>query len=145
MDHGAVKKNLPDFYDGELDTENRREVESHLLDCRECRETFNWWKKTSKAFFPKTEISGSEFFVQRVMARVKESAEGPKPLEWHFAWRWLVPAVSVAAAVLIALLPEPSTRLSMDALLFSSQETGMSVLSGKTLTADETLEFVMGG
>jgi anti-sigma factor RsiW len=145
MDHGALKKILLEFYDNELEPARHREVEAHLLDCSECREEFARWKKTSKAFFPKPAVRESEYFVQRVMTRIKEATEVRRPVFWNIPLRWLVPAMSLAAMLFLAILPEPGLPLSMEALLVHPQDFRASVLSGQTPTTDETLDFVMGG
>lgn len=40
MDHQKIKELISSYYDGELDEEQKKQVESHLKECSECRKEF---------------------------------------------------------------------------------------------------------
>ena len=142
MDHQTIKEQLFALYDGELDAAARKEIESHLGGCTECREIYERWTKTAKAFFKAPTVHPSEFFVRQVMGRIQGSEVPRRVPTWNITLRWLVPVIGVAAMFFVVMRPAPNL-FSMDALLLGSQDMGASLLYEKAPTVDETLEFVM--
>ena len=118
MDHKSMKEQIFALYDGELSAAARKEVEAHIALCGECRELYEGWAKTAKAFFKKApEPASSEFFVRQVMNRVHE-LEAPKPArDWGLSLRWLVPAAGLAL-MFLAVMPITPQVVPMDAMLF---------------------------
>lgn len=143
MDHKAIKEKLFDLYDGELAPDERREAEAHLSACLECRELYEGWQKTAKALFKASKPQTSEFFIRQVMSKIHESEKPKEVGGWGVSLRWFVPSVGLAA-ILFAVMPLSETPLSMDMLLLNPQDAGSSLLYGKTLTMDDTLDFVIG-
>jgi len=144
MDHSILKDQLFALYDGELDPASRRDVEAHLAGCRECRESYDRWVMTTKAIFQVPKPATSEFFVRTVMNRIHE-LESPRPVRrWDLSLRWLVPAIGMAFALFLAIMPTSQT-MSMDNFLFQEMSGHLSwVYSNRSPNNDETLQFIMG-
>jgi anti-sigma factor RsiW len=149
MDHKAVKERLFALYDGELDASARQEAESHLAGCLECRELYQSWAKTARVLFPSPKIQPSEFFVHRVMDQIYALEAPRRRLSWGLSLPWIVPAVGIAAMILLAPVPPPmslaplstATMLTGDRMDTDSQW----MLSNKQMRNDEVLGFVMEG
>jgi len=149
MDHKTIKEQLYALYDGELDALARKEAESHLADCMECRELYQGWAKTARVLFPNPKLQPSEFFVNQVMDRVRALEVPGRKLGWGLSLPWIVPAVGIAAMVLLApVAPPPSlTLLSTAAMLTGDRIDADSqwMFSNKQMKSDEVLGFVMEG
>ena len=146
MDHKLMKDKLFALYDGELESADRKEVETHISDCLECRELYERWTKTASVFFRVPKVVTSDFFVQSVMNRV-HSLEEPsaRTVSWNGLLNWLVPAISLVLVFLAVALPLPQTA-SVDAFLFQETNNRSSwIFANKAPTTDETLQLVMEG
>ena len=150
MDHNAIKDQLFALYDGELDAPVKKEVESHLAGCMECRELYQNWAKTAKVVFKTAKPEASEFFVHRVMERV-HALETSRPgfdwkqkVSWNISLPWLVPVVGLAAMLLLApvsSLPYLSTETLLTGGAVDTASQWM--FSKEPLKSDEVLGFVM--
>ena len=147
MNHAAMKEKVFALYDGELDQNSRREVETHLGECPDCRSLFECWKTAAGVFFQEPRPLVSEFFVQRVMDKI-EAWERPLPATRRNAsLRWLVPALGLAAMLFAILRPmQMQQPVSVEGLLLEGIPGPTSwVLSNRTLTTDQMLGFAMEG
>jgi len=118
MSHIAREK-LYAFYDGELPERERRQVETHLSGCAECRRVCEEWKKIAGAIFRPVAVQTSEAFVQRVMESLPE--EEALPSRSRITFRWLAPAFSLAAAGLALILAWPGgNEVSAEALILAN-------------------------
>jgi anti-sigma factor RsiW len=106
------------YLDGELDLVRSLEIEAHLNDCQSCAQAYNEFRSlhsavsnTALRFEPPAALRN------RVRAALRdeipdESGATNRPL--RLSWRWMIPAVSFAVLVivalsLLALLRRPST------------------------------------
>jgi anti-sigma factor RsiW len=102
------------YLDGELDLVRSLEIEAHLKDCQACAQAYNELRSlhsavsnTALRFEPPAALRN------RVRSALREESEVTTRSS-HPSWRWLIPAVSSAVLVivalsLIALLSRPST------------------------------------
>ena len=146
MNHTVMKEKVFALYDGELVGDARREVETHLQGCPECRALYARWTAAAKVVFkeqPNPETS--EFLVRQVMDRI-ETWERPRPVLRRQGYlRWLVPVLGVTA-MLFAVIRPPQQPVSVEALLLEDTSSPASwVLSNTTPTADEIFSFTMEG
>jgi anti-sigma factor RsiW len=70
--------NIPDndlylFADGSLSDERRLKVESHLTECKECREYLSFIEKSIMVIEKDKEISQNPFLFTRIMAKLEAS------------------------------------------------------------------------
>jgi anti-sigma factor RsiW len=102
------------YFDGELDLVRNLEIEAHLHDCRTCAQTYNELRSlhsalsdTALRFEPPAALRN------RIRAGLRNESEVMnRPL--RLSWRWMIPAVSFAALVIVAwslvvFLSRPST------------------------------------
>ena len=113
------------YLDGELDLVRSLEVEAHLKDCQTCAQTYNELRSlhsavsdTALRFEPPAALRN------RVRSAVREEGETANRTS-RVSWRWMIPAVSGAVLVivalsLIALLSRPSTSDLMAQEIVSS-------------------------
>jgi anti-sigma factor RsiW len=102
------------YLDGELDLVRSVEIEAHLKDCQACAQAYNELRSlhsavsdTALRFEPPAALRN------RVRSAVRAESEVTTRSS-RFSWRWMIPAASGAALVivalsLIALLSRPST------------------------------------
>ncbi len=144
MTHSGTQAKLDAFLDGELPSEERREVESHLADCAECRRECETWRRITAAILRPPEIAPDEAFVRRVMTHIPEPEPSPTP--WFPPW--LTPALGLAAAGLVIILawsgPEP---VSAEAVLLEdwAESGAIAALAPRAPDADDVLGAVMEG
>ena len=145
MDHALIKELLSAFRDGELRGEACREVEAHLKGCSECRAVLDRWNAAAGIFFKSApQPAASEFIVHRVMERIEAWERPSVKARANVYLRWLVPALGLAA-FLLALWPALEPPVSVEERLLSDASGPVSwMLSDRSPTADEVLEFTMG-
>ncbi len=147
MDHRLIQEQLFAFYDGELIGLARRAVEAHLLDCADCRTVVSQWTQVTRVAFQAPAVSASEVFVQRVMQRI----ETPRPQSlrlsrWFFNSRWLIPAMGLAAMVIVMISGPLRQTVSIESLLLSDGREPAAlqrVLSGESPSGDDILGLLM--
>ena len=113
MLHQTIRQKLFALYDGPLTEKERKLVEGHLAQCRECRKAIAEWKALSTRLFPTRAFSeaSEDFFTAKVMDRIRTGRIQPEKASWNLALRWLVPllgSAAVAAWVFFAVLPDSS-------------------------------------
>jgi anti-sigma factor RsiW len=91
------------YLDGELDLVRSLEIEAHLNDCQACAQTYNELRSlrsaisnTALRFEPPTALRNR---VRSAVRNESEATSRPSGLRW----RWLIPAVSGALIVIVAL------------------------------------------
>jgi hypothetical protein len=92
MDCREVQKKLSAFAEGIIIGSKRRQITRHLKKCKACRRDLADLKKTIRYVQGLEEVEPPAWFVQRVMARVRDSAE-----KKHGVWRrfFLPPHIKV--------------------------------------------------
>ncbi|HJT24708.1 MAG TPA: zf-HC2 domain-containing protein [bacterium] len=131
MNHDLIQQKLLALYDGPLTEKERKLVEGHLAQCRDCRKAVAQWKAISARLFPTQTLSevAEDYFVAKVMDRVRSTAQekGISPLTLIF--RWLMPLVGsavVAGWVFFSVLPGSAGASSSSvaaAFSYDSSET----------------------
>jgi len=149
MDHDTIAAQLFAFYDGELIWAARRIVNRHVLGCAECRTVLAQWNRVARVFFQPPAVPTSEMFVARVMRGIAT----PPPHSfrvvprWLRVSRWLVPAVGLAAMVVLLIGRSPVQQaISTETLLLSDERepvTLQQVLTGERPTPDDVLGLLM--
>jgi len=103
------------YLDGELDLVRSLEIEAHLKDCQTCAQAYNELRSlhsavsdTAMRFKPPAALRN------RVRSAVRNEG-GVMNRSLRLSWRWIIPAVSLAVLVivalsLLALLSRPSTN-----------------------------------
>ena len=97
-----ARKLIDAYVDGELDLAGSLDIEGHLHDCQMCTQAYN-------------ELRGLHFAVSDTALRFEPTAglrdrvrsatrkEGKVTnRSWRLSWRWIIPAMSVAALVIVA-------------------------------------------
>jgi hypothetical protein len=75
MDCREVQKKLSAFAEGVIPAGERRQITTHLKKCKGCRRDLADLKKTIRYIQQLEEVEPPAWFVQRIMAKVKDSAE----------------------------------------------------------------------
>ncbi len=98
MTHETIQQKLFALYDGPLSERERKLVEGHLTQCPECRKAIAQWKSVSARLFPSQTFSeaSEDFFVAKVMDRVRSSALDAGKSAWGWVLRWALPLVGSA-------------------------------------------------
>lgn len=114
MNHELIQQKLFALYDGPLTEKERKLVEGHMAQCPGCRKAIAQWKALSVRLFPPQTFSeaAEDFFVAKVMDRVRSSVPEKRQSLWSLTLRWLVPLVGsavVAGWVFFSVLPDSST------------------------------------
>ncbi len=146
MDHETLTDQLFALYDGELTGHARRAVETHLTQCRECRQRYAQWQQTARALFRVPDVQPSDVFVHQVMGRLREPVRAPRVRSW-WRVRWLLPAMGLASLVLLVLSPA-QRPVSLEALLLadgSENASAQIVLASTSPSADDVLGLVVEG
>lgn len=145
MTHDAIREQVFALSDGELSGEARRAAQAHLEECTECRQVVASWKRTAGVFFRSPEVQGSEAFVDRVLNRIAATERTPAVSAWKPSVRWLIPALGLAALLLVM---RPSDQpMSLDALLLTGGEEDevQLVLARESPSVDAVLNAVLEG
>jgi anti-sigma factor RsiW len=128
MTHEMIQQKLFALYDGPLTEQERKLVEGHLAQCPECRKAIAQWKAVSARLFPAHTFSeaAEDFFVAKVMDRVRSSSMEAGRALWGLTLRWVLPLVGSAALagwVFFSVLPDSTGLSSSNSLeaAFSSQ------------------------
>lgn len=111
MNHELIQQKLMALYDGPLTEKERKLVEGHLAQCAECRKAVAQWKSISVRLFPAQTISeaAEDYFVAKVMDRIRTTAQEKSLSPMALIFRWLVPLVGsavVAGWVFFSVLPD---------------------------------------
>jgi len=124
--HEHIKAKLFALYDGELREGERQELLAHMEACPDCRAADKRWRAIAGAFFRPPQLSPSDAFVRRVMARLEAEEQPGEELTWAAAVRWLVPALGAGLAVLAltVLVPRDEAPISTESLLLAQAENG---------------------
>lgn len=105
MNHDEIKSKLDEFIDNELPEDQSREIVRHVAACPECGRAVTDYKKAAAFFFARTEVPEDRGFTARVMAALRERAEGlPRPLAALFSllFQWKT-AAALATLLLLWL------------------------------------------
>jgi anti-sigma factor RsiW len=99
MNHELIQQKLMALYDGPLTEEERKLVEGHLAGCSSCRRAVAEWKVISQGLFTSPTFSEAreDYFVAKVMDRVKSTTPETGFALWRPTLKWLVPLVGSAA------------------------------------------------
>jgi anti-sigma factor RsiW len=150
MTHEMIQQKLFALYDGPLTEKERKLVEGHLAQCPECRKAISQWKALSARLFPAQPYSEAteDFFVAKVMDRVRASSLETGKALWGLALKWLLPLAGSAALagwVFFSVLPDTASLSSNNTVeeAFSSQPTySSSTGNGITLASYSSEEIV---
>lgn len=108
MDHKAARQRLGEYLDGAGTGEERNAIEAHLETCARCREALADLRATIDRIRSLEAVEPPPWMTQRIMARVREIAEGRRGLGALFSRMFpgtlLRPALSAAAIACVALL-----------------------------------------
>ena len=98
MTHEMIQQKLLALYDGPLSEQERKLVEGHLAQCPECRKAIAQWKAVAVRLFPPQTFSeaAEDFFVSKVMDRVRSSTLEAGRSAWGWVLRWALPLVGSA-------------------------------------------------
>ena len=113
------------YLDGELDLVRSLEIEAHLKDCQTCTQAYNELRSLHSAVSDTTlRFEPPAALRNRVRSAVRDES-GATNRAPRLSWRWMIPALSFAALViigwgLIALLSRPSTSDLMAQEIVSS-------------------------
>jgi hypothetical protein len=77
LSHGEVRAHLTDYFDGSLDAVNRRLIEAHLEECRDCRAFRDTLRQTVHLLDSLPVQRAPSSSRQRIQDRVR--AHAPKP------------------------------------------------------------------
>ena len=105
--HVAVQALLPWYARGQLDEEDTREVQAHLLHCAACRAEYEAEGPLQTLMsLPATLPAGAdvEAGLARMRARIAAEAPSPRPARWM---AWGLGVQGCAIAVLLVLLAQP--------------------------------------
>ncbi|NGZ77803.1 zf-HC2 domain-containing protein [Saccharibacillus alkalitolerans] len=140
---------MHEYLDGDLPSEQARELQSHLDACPDCRAAFRRLEETEMMLFAanrKTEsVSVSDDMTDRIMSFL------PQPKKHNPAWNWIRrhPALTAAAAFLLIMLGTSISFWNADTQLVvkgsdlgSVQVAGNTVIvpEGTTVSGDLTVE-----
>lgn len=113
------------YLDGELELARSLEIEAHLHDCQTCAQAYHELRSLHAAVSATAlRFEPSAALQNRVRSAIRnKSGATNRPL--RLSWRWMIPAISFAALViiawaLIALLSRPSTSDLMAQEIVSS-------------------------
>ncbi len=149
MDHNAIQAQLFALYDGELTGSARGAVESHLLDCTECRALLADWKRVVGACFQSPEVSSSEALVQCVMQRIARVPPQPFRVRlprWIVEGGWLAPAIGLVGLGLVVMQGPLQQTVSIETLLLSDGREPAAlqqVLTEESPSGDEIFGLLM--
>ena len=147
MDHNTIRDQLFALYDGELTGPPRRAVEDHLFDCAECRAVMAQWQHVAGALFPSPACSASEVFVQRVMRRIAAAPTSRfQLLRRLVTGGWLIPAMGMAALLLVMVREPLQPAISIENLLFwdrGESVAAQQILDGESPGTDDVLGLLM--
>ncbi len=147
MDHEAMKEQVFALYDGELTGSVRRTVEVHLEQCEECRRTYASWERAAKIFFQPPHIQASKAFVEHVLNQIEAVEQPARASTRRQTVRWLIPALGLAA-VLLLVMGSMRQPISVEALLLSEgQENGQSqlVFASEKPSVETVLDAILDG
>ncbi len=113
MTHETIQQKLFALYDGPLSEQERKLVEGHLAQCPSCRKAIAQWKAVSARLFPPQTFSeaAEDFFVSKVMTRVRISTLEAGKFAWGVILRWALPLVGsavLAGWAFFSVLPDTS-------------------------------------
>lgn len=137
MNHEMIQQKLLALFDGPLTEKERQLVEGHLAECAACRRAVAEWKVVSRSLFssPTFSEASEDFFVTKVMDRVRSAA----PLSGFALWRptlkWLVPLVGSAAIAAWAFFSiMPLSDLSSGSSLEAAYSNSYNARSANGIT-----------
>ena len=148
MDHHAIDQELFAFYDGELTAAKRRVIEDHVSDCATCRAQLAQWRHVAGTIIQRSSgIVPSDVFVERVMGRLtRPRAGGMLRVHRLLDLRWLVPALTLAAAAFIFTTSPAPRAVSVETLLLADEPepaTWQQVLIAETPSPEVILGLLM--
>ena len=97
----SVQKKLSAYQDGELDSKERQQVKSHLLNCQSCSEQFAQLERTWLTLGELKEIRPDPWFYSQVVRKIKEPRE--RGLSLGFQWVFPILRVPAIASILLAI------------------------------------------
>jgi|GEM_PF-3624785 len=100
MNYDEIQDKIYAFFDGELEAEERPEIESHIQTCQACASLLERWRQISTTVFKPLSPPDTEFFITRVMARLQEE----DTLKLRRTWSWQVPFLALGVASLLFVL-----------------------------------------
>lgn len=89
MEHNDIRHKLSEYIDGAVTAEERAAIEAHIAACAGCSDALRELRKTVEHLRASEEIEPPPWLTQKIMAQVREAAEGKKSffraLQKHFA------------------------------------------------------------
>ncbi len=111
MNHEEIKAKALEFFDRDLGSAEKQEIENHLRACPECRTFFGEWERVHALLGSLKNPAPSEKFVLNVMSQIEEisaPAAGPaKSWQWP-SWLSLTLGYGIAAVLMIVVLNQPT-------------------------------------
>lgn len=101
---GAAGALLLDFAYGELDGEQRRTVGDHLRTCPRCQAELAAIGQTRSLMADLIPEPAPEAGFESLLDYARKAVPGATPLPKDSAWRWLVPALSLASVTMVSIV-----------------------------------------
>ncbi len=114
---------LSAYYDGELEPEQRYQIEAHLESCPDCQDQLSqlallseWLQQVPEAVDDQTK----DLFVEQVLSKLPGKASGKRVNTWQITW-WAAPAILVSSwAFIQAVLLVGGLLLQINPIQLSS-------------------------
>jgi len=132
LQHDHVSELLPWYVNGTLPAAQRAEVDGHLGACERCRAELAWITRLGADVKAATPQPAGDLGLGRFLARIAPESN-VLPLRGRERPRWLVPALALAASVLVA------QTLVIGVLLHDRQQT-LHTLGGPGLAQGTMLQ-----
>ena len=99
------EKRLPAYQEGLISGQDKKDLEDHLRSCESCRLVLQDLEKTQDLLGRLPEVAPPPWFTRKVMARVREEAEGEKGLlrKLFYPLHIKIPLEAVASILVVVL------------------------------------------
>ncbi len=98
-----VKSLLHDYLEGSLNRGIAEQIEAHLNRCADCRREWQYVKQIWQSLETLPEVTPPADLHARIMTHVRANTRAREAQQRRFLWRWLVPSLSAAAVLVIAI------------------------------------------
>lgn len=98
-----VKSLLQDYIEGVLNRGIADQVEAHLRRCADCRREWQFVKQIWQSLEHLPEVTPPADLHARIMTHVRAHTRAREAHQRRLLWRWLVPSLSAAAVLVIAI------------------------------------------
>ncbi len=98
-----VRSLLHDYIEGTLNRGIADQVEAHLNRCADCRREWQFVNGIWRGLETLPEVTPPADLHARIMTHVRANTRAREAQQRRFLWRWLVPSLSAAAVLVIAI------------------------------------------